>query len=88
MQVHHSSNLQRQVLVLDVLLETSKQTEQNLQEYDRPQPEGELSASVYCVCKFVRPNLAGVSAHALPVGGCRTSLPGCACPGGSYKVMC
>jgi hypothetical protein len=54
MQVHHSSNLQRQVLVLDVLLETSKQTEQNLQEYDRPQPEGELSASVYCVCKFVR----------------------------------
>jgi len=54
MQVHHSRNLQCQVLVSDALLETSKQTEQNLQEYDGGLNGRQLSASVYCVCIFVR----------------------------------
>jgi hypothetical protein len=34
----------------------------------------------------LQPNLTGVSGHALPVGGCRTSCPSRAWLGGSYKI--
>jgi hypothetical protein len=49
MQVHHSRNLQCQVLVSDALLETSKQTEQNLQEYDGPQRKATVSICLLCL---------------------------------------
>jgi fused signal recognition particle receptor len=32
------------------------------------------------------PNRAGASAHALPAGGCRASVPSCARLGGSHKA--
>ena len=60
MQVHHSRNLQCQVLVSDALLETSKQTEQNLQEYDGPQRKATVS-----ICFVVFVYLCGITIHHL-----------------------